>query len=83
VVLLASEASRHITGQAIAVGRRRDGHIDAREMNPLEYTREYQKKIPFLAHLKILTEDSGKARRSCPCPSSRTSPTAWARFTAA
>ena len=30
---------------------------DAREMNPLDYTREYQKKIPFLSHLKILTEE--------------------------
>ena len=41
---------------------------DAREMNPLDYTREYQKKIPFLAHLKILTEDlgQGSARLSLP-----------------
>ena len=41
---------------------------DAREMNPLDYTREYQKKIPFLSHLKILTEELGKgtARLSLP-----------------
>ena len=34
----------------------------------LEYTREYQKKIPFLSHLKILTEELGKgtARLSLP-----------------
>jgi uncharacterized protein (TIGR00369 family) len=34
----------------------------------LEYTREYQKKIPFLTHLKILTEDLGEgtARLSLP-----------------
>ena len=34
----------------------------------LEYTREYQKKIPFLQHLKILTEALGKgeARLSLP-----------------
>jgi uncharacterized protein (TIGR00369 family) len=37
-------------------------------MNPLEYTRDYQKKIPFLSHLKILTEDlgQGSARLSLP-----------------
>jgi len=41
---------------------------DAREMNPLDYTREYQRKIPFLSHLKILTEELGKgtARLSLP-----------------
>ena len=34
----------------------------------LEYTREYQKKIPFLTHLRILTEalGSGEARLSLP-----------------
>ena len=34
----------------------------------LEYTREYQKKIPFLTHLKIRTEDLGQgtARLSVP-----------------
>ena len=37
-------------------------------MNPLEFTREYQKKIPFVTHLKILTEElgSGTARLSLP-----------------
>ncbi len=34
----------------------------------LEYTREYQKKIPFVSHLKILTESlgQGEARLSLP-----------------
>ena len=34
----------------------------------LEYTREYQKKIPFVSHLKILTESlgHGEARLSLP-----------------
>ena len=34
----------------------------------LEYTREYQKKIPFLTHLRIVTEQLGKgeARLSLP-----------------
>ena len=34
----------------------------------LEFTREYQKKIPFLQHLKILTEELGQgtARLSLP-----------------
>ena len=34
----------------------------------LQYTREYQKKIPFLTHLKILTEELGQgtARLSVP-----------------
>ena len=34
----------------------------------LEFTREYQKKIPFVPHLKILTETLGKgtARLSLP-----------------
>jgi uncharacterized protein (TIGR00369 family) len=34
----------------------------------LQYTRDYQKKIPFLTHLKILTETlgEGKARLSLP-----------------
>jgi uncharacterized protein (TIGR00369 family) len=37
-------------------------------MNPLEFTREYQKKIPFVSHLKIFTEElgSGTARLSLP-----------------
>jgi uncharacterized protein (TIGR00369 family) len=37
-------------------------------MNALEFTREYQKKIPFVAHLKILTEELGRgtARLSLP-----------------
>ena len=48
----------------------------------LEFTREYQKKIPFLTHLKILTETLGKGRRGSRCRSSPTSPTAWARCTA-
>ena len=29
-------------------------------MNPLEYTRDYQKKIPFVSHLRILTEELGR-----------------------
>jgi uncharacterized protein (TIGR00369 family) len=34
----------------------------------LEFAREYQKKIPFVAHLKILTEElaDGRARLSLP-----------------
>jgi len=37
----------------------------------LEYAREYQKKIPFVAHLKILTEElgQGSARLSVPIES--------------
>jgi len=37
-------------------------------MNPLEFTREYQRKIPFVTHLKILTEELGRgtARLSLP-----------------
>lgn len=37
-------------------------------MNALEFTRAYQKKIPFLAHLRIHTEalGSGSARISLP-----------------
>ena len=37
-------------------------------MNPLEFTRAYQKKIPFVSHLKVLTEElgSGTARLSLP-----------------
>ena len=37
-------------------------------MNPLEYTRDYQKKIPFVSHLRILTEELGRgsARLSLP-----------------
>lgn len=37
-------------------------------MNPLEFTREYQKKIPFVSHLRILTETlgQGEARLSLP-----------------
>ena len=37
-------------------------------MNPLEYTRDYQKRIPFIQHLKIQTDELGKgtARLSVP-----------------
>jgi len=37
-------------------------------MMKVEYAREYQKKIPFVAHLKILTEELGEgtARLSMP-----------------
>lgn len=37
-------------------------------LNALQYTRDYQKKIPFVAHLKILTETLGQgtARLSLP-----------------
>jgi len=37
-------------------------------MMDVEYAREYQKKIPFVSHLKILTEELGKgtARLSMP-----------------
>jgi acyl-coenzyme A thioesterase PaaI-like protein len=37
-------------------------------MMEVEYAREYQKKIPFVAHLKILTEalGEGTARLSMP-----------------
>jgi uncharacterized protein (TIGR00369 family) len=37
-------------------------------MSALEFTREYQKKIPFVSHLKILTETlgNGEARLSLP-----------------
>jgi uncharacterized protein (TIGR00369 family) len=37
----------------------------------LEYTREYQKKIPFVTHLKIITETlgEGQARLSLPIES--------------
>ena len=37
-------------------------------MNPLEYTRDYQKRIPFIQHLKIQTDALGKgtARLSVP-----------------
>jgi acyl-coenzyme A thioesterase PaaI-like protein len=37
-------------------------------MSPLEFTREYQKKIPFIQHLKIQTDELGKgtARLSLP-----------------
>jgi uncharacterized protein (TIGR00369 family) len=41
---------------------------DAREMNPLDYTREYQKNIPFLAHLRILTEDLGQGSAKLSLP---------------
>jgi uncharacterized protein (TIGR00369 family) len=36
--------------------------------NALEFTREYQKKIPFVTHLKIVTEtlSDGQARLSLP-----------------
>jgi len=37
-------------------------------INSLQYARDYQKRIPFLSHLKILTEtlDKGSARLSLP-----------------
>ena len=37
-------------------------------MNSLEFTRDYQKRIPFLQHLKIQTDELGKgtARLSLP-----------------
>ena len=37
-------------------------------MNALDFTRAYQKKIPFVSHLKILTESlgEGNARLSLP-----------------
>ena len=40
-------------------------------MMKVEYAREYQKKIPFVAHLKILTEELGEgtARLSMPVES--------------
>ena len=34
----------------------------------LQYTREYQRKIPFLSHLKILTEDLGQGTAKCSLP---------------
>jgi uncharacterized protein (TIGR00369 family) len=34
----------------------------------LEFTREYQKKIPFLSHLKILTEELGKGTAKLSLP---------------
>jgi uncharacterized protein (TIGR00369 family) len=36
--------------------------------SPLEFTREYQKKIPFVTHLKMVTETlgEGQARLSLP-----------------
>jgi uncharacterized protein (TIGR00369 family) len=38
--------------------------------SPLEYTREYQKKIPYVAHLGLTTEELGQgtARLSMPLP---------------
>src|SRR5207253_9621193 len=44
--------------------RRRHGHMK----DSLQYARDYQKRIPFLSHLKILTEtlDQGTARLSLP-----------------
>src|SRR6185312_675476 len=37
-------------------------------MSPLEFTRDYQKRIPFIQHLKIQTDELGKgtARLSVP-----------------
>ena len=34
----------------------------------LQYTREYQKKIPFLSHLKILTEELGQGTAKLSVP---------------
>jgi uncharacterized protein (TIGR00369 family) len=34
----------------------------------LEYTREYQKKIPFLSHLRILTEELGQGTAKLSLP---------------
>jgi uncharacterized protein (TIGR00369 family) len=34
----------------------------------LQYTREYQKKFPFLSHLKILTEDLGQGTAKLSLP---------------
>jgi uncharacterized protein (TIGR00369 family) len=34
----------------------------------LDYTREYQKKIPFLAHLRILTEELGQGTAKLSLP---------------
>jgi len=34
----------------------------------LQYTREYQKKIPFLSHLKILTDELGQGTARCSLP---------------
>jgi uncharacterized protein (TIGR00369 family) len=34
----------------------------------LQYTREYQKKIPFLSHLKILTEELGEGTAKLSLP---------------
>jgi len=34
----------------------------------LQYTREYQKKIPFLSHLKILTEELGQGSAKLSLP---------------
>src|SRR5215210_3501105 len=47
-------------------GRRRDDHMSS----ALEYTREYQKKIPYVVHLGLTTESlgEGSARLSMPLP---------------
>jgi len=37
-------------------------------MNALEFTRDYQKKIPFVSHLKILTEDLGQGTAKLSLP---------------
>ena len=37
-------------------------------MNPLEYTRDYQKRIPFLQHLKIQTDALGKGTAQLSLP---------------
>ena len=37
-------------------------------MNPLEYTRDYQKRIPFIQHLKIQTDELGKGTAKLSVP---------------
>src|SRR3954467_962416 len=52
-------------------GRRRDRHMSMnanQTASALEFTREYQKKIPFVAHLRILTETLGKGTAQLSLP---------------
>src|SRR5205807_5768435 len=48
--------------------RRRRGERDMTSDTKLAFTRDYQKRIPFVSHLKILTETlgEGSARLSLP-----------------